>query len=169
MRRKTNSDSGADTFAGVQKLVAAGRPQQALRWLRDPRTGRIRKPFHQDLNRAWYLAGEACYRLGRLNEAQAAFKRALRYRRDDVEALAAIAACYDELCKPIIAERYLRRALLIDGTRADFLYRLGNALFDQARYFEAASVYRRVPGTATATSLRARRNYEMALKLSATD
>jgi tetratricopeptide (TPR) repeat protein len=168
MRRNTDTGPAVDVFTGVEKLLAEGRHEQVLAFLRDPRSGRIRRPFHVDVVRAWLLAGDASYRLGRFRKAQAAFRKVLRHRREHLDALIAMAVCYDDLHKPQLAERYLRRALLIDGTRADALYRLGNALFDQARYFEAASVYRRVPAHATETARRARRNYQMALKLSAT-
>jgi tetratricopeptide (TPR) repeat protein len=167
MRRNTDTDPAVDVFAGVEKLLKEGRNEQALAGLSDPRSGRIKRPFHVDVVRAWLLVGDAWYRLGRFRKAQAAFRNALRRRRDHIDALIAMAACYDELRKPQLAERYLRRALLFDGTRADALYRLGNALFDQARYFEAASAYRRVPAHASETVRRARRNYQMALKLSA--
>jgi tetratricopeptide (TPR) repeat protein len=163
MREMGTSSESHDPFADVQRLLEQGKSKQAVNWLLDSRTGRIKNRFRSNLNRAWYLVGSGYYHMGRLKKASDAFRRALKYWRDDIEALIAMGHCYDEMEKPKIAERYLRRALVIDKDRDDVLYNLGNALFDQGRFFEAATVYKRVSNGADETYLRARRNYQMAI------
>lgn len=76
-------------------------------------------------------------------------KKSLRTRQDDVQALIGIGNCYDELKKPMFAERYFSRAFTTldnsaDKSEADretIIFNLANAIFDQGRMIEAIKFY----------------------------
>lgn len=94
-----------------------------------------------DPNHAWYNAGTIFFHQGKYVSALKAFKKALRTRKDDAQALWAIADCYSEMGKPSFAERYFRKALSNQPGDQSLIYNLGNALFDQGRYQEAIEKY----------------------------
>lgn len=113
-------------------------------------TKRVEKsetPGAYDSNHESYKLGCAAYDSGRFSEAKALFREALDYWEEDPEAWWALANCYDELGKPKKAEECLRRSLsLSDGKHEpDLTFNLGNSLFDQERYAEAAEEYSKIP------------------------
>jgi tetratricopeptide (TPR) repeat protein len=83
----------------------------ALRRLIDLPTCRLRKHFRIDCNHAWYCVGDILFKQRMIEEARDAFKKSLRTRADDIDALMAVGNCYDELQRPKIAERYFQKAL----------------------------------------------------------
>ncbi len=134
----------SDPFDEIHKLEKSGKNSLALTRLLNDETGRIKKPYSVDLNHAWYTAGDILYKMKKYAEAIRAFKKALLYWREDIEALWAIANCYSELGKPWLAKHYLLKAVSLDGERDEIRYNLGNAFFDMRKYREAIEQYQTI-------------------------
>lgn len=154
-----------DKFEYLHALLEKGNFSDVLKALLNER-GRINEPYDDDLNHAWYIAGDVYYQSGDLRKSLNAFKKALTNRTDDIEAMWAIAECYSDLGSPSEAESYIRKALSILPERCELIYNLGNALFDQKEYVEAIECYRKVMSTTKNGELaeQAQKNYDSAMK-----
>ncbi len=133
-----------DNFAPVHRLIKRGEFEEAIARLVDTETGRIRSEFASDTNHAWYCVADSKLRLGDASEAISAFKKAYRAAPEDVQCLLAIGNCYDMLKKPKLAERFLRKALLLNPigrNKAAVLVNLGNSLLDQHRWADAMECF----------------------------
>ena len=109
------------------------------------------KSFHpkaSDLNHEAYR--EACkhYNVGDFNRAKCLFETALEYWPLDPQALMALGNCFDELNKPLRAEKCYRKSLKYSAEKdvASVLYNLGNSLFDQGKMVEAIECYSKISG-----------------------
>lgn len=100
-----------------------------------------------DPNHVAYVRGEKKYTERRYSEAAQYFLLALEEWPEDWMSMHALGDCYSEMKRPRKAEKYFRLALQVapQERRADLIYNLGNALFDQGRYDEAIEQYRQVP------------------------
>lgn len=133
-----------DNFAPVHALIKMGRFEEAIAALVNAKTGRIRREFAWDKNHAWYCVADSKFRSGDASGAIPAFKKAYKAAPEDLQCLLAIGNCYDNLKKPRLAERFLRRALLLNPTgrkKAAVLVNLGNSLLDQHRWAEAVECF----------------------------
>ena len=137
----------ADPFDEIHRLSRKAQYDQALGLLLDSAGRKIRAPYDDDLNHAWYVVGDLYYKKQDFQAAAQAFDKSVAARSDDSEALMALADCYSELQMPGMAERYLRIALKYGETIA-LTYNLGNALFDQERFDEALLEYEKIPRSA---------------------
>lgn len=132
-------------FAAVHQLLRSGQAARALRALYSLPSGRLRPPFTQNTNHAWYCVGVAAFDRRNFSEAALAFKKAARSRPDDSEALWAVADCYSELGRPKLAERYYTQALRVSREKdLSLRFNLGNALYDQGKFSDAIAQYRHV-------------------------
>lgn len=129
-------------YADVFRLSRASKWTQAIGLIVDGAGGRLRPPFRNDGNQAWYVVGDLFWKSGDLGNALVAFRKAVRAWPSDAEALWAVGNCYSELHRFRMAERYFRRALEISPNNLALAYNLGNCLFDQKRYSEALTAYR---------------------------
>lgn len=155
-------------FVRLHRLLRQADFRQALSCLIDRRSGRVRPPFTCDLNHAWYVHGLIRFRQRRYRDALYSFDKAYKHERADWQALMAAANCYDQLRKPKLAERRLRKAVGLQPKSAELHYNLGNALFDLGRNSEAISEYReaqRLPGKVKRA---ARKNEQVALTAKST-
>ncbi len=134
----------SDKFDAVYKLKRAGKNKVALSLLVDQKTGRIKKPYNDDLNHAWYTVGDIYYKGKEYYKAINAFKKAFMNWSDDVESLWAIANCYSEIGKSWLTKYYLEKAIQLSGEKDGLRYNLGNALFDMGKYREAIKQYKKV-------------------------
>lgn len=101
------------------------------------------------------------------DSAKSSFKKSVRSRPDDIQALLAIGNCYDELRRPKLAERYFARALKHLGKdknklRNAIVLNLGNALFDQGRMNEAIKQYKKLKNAPLDIQQKAKRNIALA-------
>lgn len=133
-----------DIFSQIYKLKEEGKYRLALSKLVDNKTGRVKSPYTEDKNHAWYTIGDIFFKSRKYYEAIRAFQKAHKYWTDDVEALWAIANCYSELGKPWLAKYYLIKAIAINGKKDELRYNLGNALFDMEEYEDAVREYKKV-------------------------
>lgn len=141
-----------DPFAKIHELLRRGKLSIALNLLIDASTNQIEDVFRFNRNHAWYCVGDVLYRQSKFDESKGAFKKSLRRRPEDVQALMAIGNCYDELKMPKFAERYFARALNVLNQnkekarprREAIMLNLANALFDQRRMTEAIKVYKKL-------------------------
>lgn len=150
-------------FSMLHRLLREADFRHALNLLIDRGSGRIRPPFTCDLNHAWYVHGLIRFRQGRYREALYSFDKAYKYARSDWQALMAAANCYDQLGRPRLAERRLRKAVGLQPKSAELRYNLANALLDLGRHSEAIGEYReaqRLPGKVKRA---ARKNEQVAL------
>ena len=134
----------SNPFESIHALLAKGQTSRALSRLLDRTSGKLRDAFAWDANHAWYCVGGAEFRRGNYQDAVQAFRKAFRADSSDVVCLIAIGNCYDAQHKPKLAERVWREALGLEPkgrNRATVVCNLGNALFDQKRYEEAAQCY----------------------------
>jgi len=138
--------SNIDPFKEIYKLLKTGKSAAALKIIYDENSGQINKLYSADLNHAWYVVGDIFFKLEKYEDALKAFKKSIRNRKDDWQALWAIGNCYSEIGRPVFTERYIRKALLyVDrNKRQDLNYNLGNALFDQGKYLESIKEYNKV-------------------------
>lgn len=128
-------------FSEIYLLVRQRQYDTALNLLCGNKCDRLNKVYKIDTNHAWYNVGNIFFHQGEYATALKAFKKSLRTRIDDTQALAAIAECYSEMGKPSFAERYFRKALSYQPEDHSLIYNLANALFDQGRYQEAIAQY----------------------------
>lgn len=152
-----------DEFHEINQLLRNGQHSKAISRL-VARDGRIRADFRGDVNHAWYLAGDAAYRSGDLDQALVFFKNSARAWPDDTQALMALANCYSDLNKPRWAAHYLAKAIEIDPHNPDLNFNLANARFDMAQYAKAVKLYRKViKASDSKTKILAAKNLEHAL------
>lgn len=138
------TNSAEDYFAPVHMLMKQGKFEEVISRLVDTETGRIKSEFASDANHAWYCVADSKLRLGNACDAIPAFKKAYRAAPQDMQCLLAIGNCYDVLKKPKLAERFLRKALLLNPigrNRAAVLVNLGNSLLDQHRWADAMECF----------------------------
>jgi tetratricopeptide (TPR) repeat protein len=135
----------SDPFELIYSLTKRRRYSAALNALIDSNLFRLRAPFSSEGNHAWYCVGDIAYRLRHFEIAKEAFRRSLKSRPDDWEALWALGNCYSELSRPRMAERYFRKAIAIAGReKPQLTLNLANVLFDQSRYKDSLVEYRKV-------------------------
>ena len=151
------------SFDSINALLKMGKSAQVRRRLVDARTGRLRQAYAWDANHAWYCVGNAEFDLENYREAATAYRRAYKVDQKDAQSLWAIGNCYDAMKRPKLAERVLRKALQLEGVsskdKAALLVNLGNALFDQKRFLEAAAAYFPVRGRRDQIGRKARLNF----------
>ncbi|HWJ00534.1 MAG TPA: tetratricopeptide repeat protein [Burkholderiales bacterium] len=126
-------------------------------------TAKTFQPDASDLNHEAYLQGCRLFKAAKYKKAIKAFDEAVSYWPKDGQAWMALGNCYDELRRPVDAEKCLRRALAYYGKkdRAAVQFNLGNSLFDQERYKEAIEHYEQVPKSSDVFD-KARKNSLMA-------
>ena len=134
----------SDTFDKLHTVIRRGRANDALRMLFDKTGRKIRKPYTDDLNHAWYLVGDILYDKRDYQKAVMAFKKSTRSRPEDYQALWATAECYSEMKRPRIAVRYWEKAISIAGAKDELVFNLGNAFFDLSEFKKAISCYDKV-------------------------
>jgi len=157
------------SFDAINTLLKTGKTEQVRRLLVDARTGRLRRAYAWDANHAWYCVGNAEFDLENFREAAAAYRRACKADPQDAQSLLALGNCYDAMRRPKLAERVLRKALQLEGVRskdkAALFVNLGNALFDQKRFLEAAAAYFPVRERRDQIGRKARLNFKMASEM----
>lgn len=152
-------------YAPIYELIRVGEYDLVVDRIVDINSGRLKKPFLQDANHAWYCVGDACFKAGRFLEAVVAFRRALKADPEDVMCFIALGNSYDAMGRPKLAERMLRRALVMrldQNDRASILLNLGNALYDQNRYKDAIEEYEIIMDRKDQIGERARKNIALA-------
>jgi tetratricopeptide (TPR) repeat protein len=150
-----------DIYTSIYKLVKAGDYKLAIHSMIDLKSGQLKPPFKRDANRAWYCVGDAYFKAEDFLEAVAAFQRARKANPEDAMCFLALGNSYDAIGRPKLAERMFRKALcmhLDSFERASVLFNLGNALYDQGRYAEAAQQYQRVKIRKDEVGEKARKN-----------
>jgi tetratricopeptide (TPR) repeat protein len=109
------------------------------------------------------------FKLENFEVAVQAFRKACRADSEDALRLWALANCCDAMRRPKIAERFLRKGLELNGLkgrdRAAFRVNLGNALFDQKRFLEAAAAYLPICERRDETGRKARSNFKRASEM----
>ena len=150
-----------DIFEEIHDLSRQNSYQKVIEKLLANNGQSIRSPYDSDLNHAWYLIGDAYYRLGNLEFAVSAFKKAIQQWADDKDAILALSNCYSELNSLSDAENVLRTAIQKWPGDGYYWYNLGNSLFDQRKYEESIAAYQNVVGDEELTSM-AKSNIEAA-------
>src|SRR3989442_4683171 len=79
---------------------------------------------------------------GRYDDAEAAYREALRLAPDDVRARLGLGLCLRRQRRPADAEAVLREAVLLQPGSASIHAELGGALFEQRKYTDAAAAFR---------------------------
>src|SRR4030066_1844563 len=98
-------------FSEIYLLIRQQQYEAALNLLCGKKCERINAAYKIDSNHAWYNVGSIFFHQGEYASALKALKKSLRTRKDDAQALWAIADCYSAMSKPSFAERYFRKAL----------------------------------------------------------
>ena len=153
-----------NSFDEVYRAKKLGKLDEVLRLLIDRKTGGLRAPYRTSANHSWYAVGDILFLKMDYKNAVIAFKKALRSRTDDYQALWAIANCYSCLTKPVFAERYFRKAIQYapKEEHESLRYDLGNALFDQQNYAEAIRLYTSIKKANLALYKKAQKNVAIA-------
>jgi tetratricopeptide (TPR) repeat protein len=124
---------------------------------------RLKAEFRFNSNHSWYMVGDMYEKLGRLDSAISAFRRALRSWPENADAFWAIADCYSAKQRYKFAERFYRRALDLNADSDELIFNLGNALLDQNRFHEAIKMYKRVSKKSPSISAKAKTNTDLAV------
>jgi tetratricopeptide (TPR) repeat protein len=158
-------------YALIYQLIKAGDYKLAIRSMVNLKSGRLKSPFKQDANHAWYCVGDAYFKSENFLEAITAFQRARKADPEDAMCFLALGNSYDAIGRPKLAERMFRQALVMhldNFDRASALFNLGNALYDQCRYAEAIEQYQQLRMRKDEIGDKARKNITRArLKLKA--
>ena len=154
-----------DVFKHIHDLLVSNDYELVLDEVLNFETGRIKAPYSEDLNHAWYIVGDCYFKLSDYQMALRAFKNSLRNRKSDYQAMVAIANCHSEMGKPKQAKHYLLKAILSPEAKAQILdairYDLGNAYFDMHKYELAFDEYMKVRKSAPEVYSLARKNIEL--------
>lgn len=99
-----------------------------------------------DKNHEAYGRGVKLFEQSFYSLAKNEFKAALDYWPEDHQAWMALGNCFDEMKKPIRAEKCFRKALIFcfEQERSGIYFNLGNSLLDQYRLEEAIESYQKV-------------------------
>ncbi len=133
-----------DIFETVHKTINKGQLEVALREILDLDFAKIRKPYANDLNHAWYVVGNIYFKLSDYSQSLRAFKSALKNDSNDQQAMHAIGNCYSELGRYKMAEKFFKKALSGNESNLELTYNLGNSLLDQDKFVEAMNEYLKV-------------------------
>src|SRR2546428_8208976 len=82
---------------------------------------------------------------GRYDDAEAAYREALRLAPDDVRARLSLGLCLRRQRRPADAEAVLREAVLLQPGSASIHAELGGAPFEQRKYTDAAPAVPEAP------------------------
>ncbi len=133
-----------DIFNHVHQLSKQGEYQAILNELLAHDQSVIVSPYDTDENHAWYLVGNAYFKLKNYQQAISSFKRAIECWQDDKDGYLALANSYSDFGLPKKAEQVLRTALKKWPSDEKFVYNMGNALFDQKKYQDSIIYYEKV-------------------------
>ena len=126
-------------FTPVHTLLRRRPVRAALGSLLD-NDGDLRPAYRCDANHAWYVVGDAWYRLGDMHRAREGFRRSLATRPDDTEAVMALADCWFAQGKLGRARYWFSRAFDASCS-ATAGYNLANVLFDLDDLDAAIAIY----------------------------
>ena len=106
-------------------------------------TEKALRPDASDRNHEAYKSGCRFFKAGNYKKAISAFENALSYWPKDAQAWMALGNCYDDLNRPVDAEKCFKRALnyCTDKDRDGIRFNLGNSLLDQERCKAAIECY----------------------------
>ncbi|WPD24576.1 MAG: tetratricopeptide repeat protein [Candidatus Electrothrix scaldis] len=152
-----------DCYRAVHRLLRKCEYDKVLKLIYDRENHSLNEPYSDDSNHGWYIVGDICFKKSDYKLAIKAFKNALTQRKDDSEALMALANCYAEIGKPQKAERYLRESIRIKPLKA-YVYNLANALFDQGKFRDAIEMYEAILYQNKQLDDLARKNLKLAKK-----
>lgn len=133
-----------DAFENAHKLLRQGQYDQAFSLLYDVKNSNLRHPYGRDQNHSFYMLGDICFKKADFASAIAFFQKSLADRRDDPEALLALANSYSEAGNPGVTALLLSAALKTRPNDDILLYNYGNALFDQGKFRGAIAQYAKV-------------------------
>ena len=108
----------------------------------DRETGKLRKPYSDYPNHAWYVLGDIAYKKNEIEAAKSFFRRSFDYDRHDVSALMALANCYSMSSQYKYAKRTLELAHRLEPQSSRITYNLANVMFDLKEYRSALRLYR---------------------------
>lgn len=151
-------------FEKAHQLSREERYQDMIDTLLSENGATIKSPYDVDLNHAWYLIGDAYYKQGKFQFAISAFKKAMEAWPDDKEAILALSNSYSESNLPEKSEQVLRDGLKKWPNNEQYIYNLANSLFDQKKYQEAISLYKKINNKSDLAML-AKRNIKSAKKM----
>src|SRR5690606_36949471 len=106
--------------------MRSGSYREVIELLVNQRRNKIRPPFDVDDNHAWYIAGDAFYKLEIFGDAGSCFRRALDVWPEDVDAMHALANTYSELGQAEKAVEVLRKAIVLQPHSDALKYNFGN-------------------------------------------
>ncbi|NEV65275.1 tetratricopeptide repeat protein [Thiorhodococcus minor] len=138
--------------------------KEAKKLLLNHKTGCIADCYSGDLNHAWYVLGDICYKLRDFDCAVHSFRKALSEEPNDVHAMWGLGNSYSELSQPKKAAKWFGKALEIEPLNPSITYNYANCLFDLREYKVAIDLYRSIPPGASEFTL-ARKNMRKARKL----
>lgn len=164
MKKELPRSAAVDAFVPIYFLLRTGRFEEVLQEIVNTKTGRIKNPYAKDPNHAWYVVGDTYCKTDQFVAAADAFRKSLRTRDNDCQALFALAYCYSELGSPVRATRVLLKVISIDGRKEKYLYNLGNAYFDRGRISDAIKAYEEVVASGGELSALATKNIAVAKK-----
>lgn len=156
-----------DKFNSIHKLLKQKKYAKVIALMLDNKKTRIKHAFATDAsdrNHSWYIIGDIYFKKSQFQKALHAFRQAVRAWMHDTEALLAIGNCYSEMGRPVLAERYYKKALLLADSKLKpiITYNLGNALYDQEKYSEAVLQYKKIGKSAGKVYRIAQRNNKKA-------
>lgn len=139
-----HSGNFGDVFEKIHRLLTRNMYKEVIGLIFNKKNRTLVKKYACDRNHAWYIIGDCFLNLNNYVEASKAFRNALIYRRNDCQAMFALAYAHSEQGKPELAKRYLRKIMMISGWTERCAYNLANAYFDCGEYEKAIKHYREV-------------------------
>ncbi|WP_454254223.1 tetratricopeptide repeat protein [Pseudomonas sp. Marseille-Q8238] len=133
-----------DPFLEIHTLLKEKDFSRALDIVYNSERGVIREPYRNDENHAWYIVGDIFYKKEKYDLAIHAFKNSIEARKEDIQAICALANCYFCIGDIEKAAFYLKEGLQMAPKNASLTYNYGNALFDLERYKEAIRIYKKI-------------------------
>ena len=132
-----------DCFEKVHELLRAKHYETALNLILNSTANKIKAPYHEDLNHAWFLIGSIYTDKGNYEDAISAFKKSLEDWPEDDQAMSALAYCYMETGNPFQAQKQLEMAIQ-RKQKEEYYYNLANSFFDQCKFERAIELYKKI-------------------------
>lgn len=156
-------ESADDPFKTLHELMKKGGYRKIEELLLCPDGVSIRSPFDFDNNHAFYLLGDIAFNEQKYTRAEYFFERSIESRKDDLEAILALANCFDAQGFAEKARKVLIKAQALKPHDLSIRFNLANAYFDLGQFSKAIKCYSSVVRSRNSTlSSAAKRNLSLA-------
>jgi Flp pilus assembly protein TadD len=151
-------------FSEIHVLLRQRKYDSILKLMTFANGKTLRKDYRTDPNHSYYILGDIEFKKENFERASYYFKRAIKVRSDDTEALLALGNCFDAMKLPVKARNTLQKALALKPRDKSIKFNLANAQLDLGNYEKAVPLFKSAAKSKNVQiSKGAKRNCKLAL------